>query len=337
MIEPYGRTDAGQDVHRVTLNDGGIEVRVLSFGGIIEAILAPDRHGQRANVVLGCTDLDGYAHRSPHFGAITGRYAGRIARGRFTLDGTTHQLKINNGPNAIHGGPGGFDKVVWTIAAHDPRHVVLTYRSPDGEEGFPGTLDVTVTYTLAGDTLAIGYHAVTDRPTVLNLTNHSYFNLAGEGSGSIEDHVVRIDADRVLPMDATGIPTGALLPVQDTPFDLRRPVGIGDRLRDSHPQLLLAHGFDHSFVLQGEVQVHDPHSGRTLTVRTDQPAAHFYTGNNLTGALAGPGGHAYRAGDALCIETQHFPDSPNQPAFPSTVLRPGGVFASSTTFTFCVD
>ena len=334
MIEPYGRTERGQDVHRVTLRGTDIVVRILSFGGIIEAIEAPDRAGRRDNLVLGCTDLDGYAHRSPHFGAITGRFAGRIAGGRFSLDGTEHRLAVNNGPNAIHGGPGGFDKVVWSIDAHDDRHVALAYRSPDGEEGYPGTLDVSVTYSVEGDTLRIDYRATTDRPTVLNLTNHSYFNLSGEGAGAIDGHVLRIDADRFVPMDAAQIPTGVLQPVQDSPFDFRIPTPIGARLRDADPQLLMAHGYDHSFALHGGVHVHEPSSGRTLDVETDQPGVHFYSGNNLTGALAGPSRRAYRPGDAFCLETQHFPDSPNQPGFPSTVLRPGEAFASWTTFRF---
>ncbi len=341
-MEHYGHID-GQDVHRVTLQNGGPRIRVLTYGGIIEGIEVPDRAGQVANVVLGLDSLEGYATRSPHFGAITGRYANRIARGRFTLDGTTYQLACNNGPNALHGGPGGFDKRVWAIEDMSERHVALSYVSPDGEEGYPGALTVRVTYTAEADGLRIDYHAATDQATVLNLTNHSYFNLAGEGAGSVLDHLLQVDAERFVPVDATSIPEGPLRPVEGTPFDFRKPAPIGARIRAGDPQLLRGRGYDHTFVLSEQpgvrpaATVHHPGSGRTLRVLTDQPGVQVYSGNMLTGALAGPSGRAYRSGDGLCLETQHFPDSPNRPDFPSTVLRPGDVFASTTLLRFAID
>ncbi len=339
-IAPYGQTAAGQAVHRITLEDG-IRVQVLTFGAIIETLEAPDRDGRQANLALGLDSLEGYETRSPHFGAMTGRYAGRIAGARFVLDGIAHELARNNGANAIHGGPGGFDKAVWRIDAADERRVTLSYTSKDGEEGFPGTLSVQVAYSLEGGTLRIRYQATTDRPTVLNLTNHSYFNLAGEGAGSVLGHVLQIEADRILAIDAASLPTGEILPVAGTPFDFRAPHPIGARIREAHPQILLGRGYDHYWVLPGTglrraATVWHPPSGRRLEVHTDQPGIQVYTANMLTGTLAGPAGRAYRPGDALCLETQHYPDSPNRPGFPSTVLRPGAVFRSATDYVFSI-
>ena len=340
-MEHYGHID-GQDVHRLTLQAGGPRVRVLTYGGIIEAIETPDRAGHWANVVLGMDSLDGYATRSPYFGAITGRFANRIARGRFTLDGQEHRLTCNNGPNALHGGPAGFDKRVWATSNVTDRQATLSYISKDGEEGYPGTLTTHVTYTAEPDGLRIGYRATTDRATVLNLTNHSYFNLAGEGEGSVFGHLLQMDADQFVPVDAASIPEGPLRAVADTPFDFRTPQPIGKRIRCGDEQLLRTCGYDHTFVLSDEpgvrpaASVHHPGSGRTLHVLTDQPGVQVYAGNMLTGALAGISGRAYRSGDGLCLETGHFPDSPNRPDFPSTVLRPGEVFASTTLLRFTV-
>jgi len=338
----YGRTSTGVDVHRVTLAGTGLRVAILTFGGAVERIEAADRRGDWANVVLGLPDLDGYEHRSPHFGALPGRYAGRIAGGRFTLDGTVHELPCNDGTNTLHGGPAGFGRCVWTIEESGDAHATFRLISRDGDAGFPGRLDVRVTYTVEGSELRLDYHATTDRPTVLNLTNHSYFNLAGEGSGTALDHTLHLHADAFLPADAAAIPLGEIRDVTGTPFDFRTATRLGERIRLGDEQLVRACGYDQCFVLRGAglrpaARLHDPASGRTLDVLTDQPALQLYTANKLTGALVGPGGRAYRSGDAVCLETQHHPDSPNQPSFPSTVLRPGEVFASTTVFRFGVD
>jgi aldose 1-epimerase len=299
---------------------------------------APDRSGQWDNVVLGLDSLDGYLHRSPHFGAVPGRFANRIAGGRFVLDGTEYRLACNDGPNALHGGPTGFGRRIWGIEDSSDRHVTLSYSSADGEEGYPGTLRAWVTYTLDANDLRIDYRAQTDRPTVLNLTNHSYFNLAGEGSGSVLDHLLQVDADAFLPVTATSIPTGEVRPVAGTPFDFRAVMPIGSRIRQADKQILRSLGYDHTWVLRpgpglrSAVRLHEPGSGRTLEVLTTEPGVHVYTANYLTGSLSGPSGRSYRQGDAICLETQHYPDSPNQPAFPSTILRPGEEFTSTTVF-----
>jgi aldose 1-epimerase len=294
-----------------------------------------------ANVVLGAVDLAGYAASDAHFGALIGRYANRIAGGRFKLDGQTYQLPRNEGRNTMHGGPEGFDRRVWRVEAADATSLTLAYRSPDGEQGFPGNLDVTVTYRLEDDdTLAIDYAAVTDRPTIVNLTNHSYFNLAGEGAGSALGHVVTVAADTLLETDAEQIPTGAILPVAGTPFDFRTATALGARIRAAHPQLALAHGYDHTYVLGGDgtlrvvARAVDPESGRCLTVATTQPGLQLYTANMLDGTVTGSGGGLYRAGDAVCFEAQGFPDAPNHPDFPSTVLRPDAPFRATTTYRF---
>ena len=339
-ITPYGRTDAGAEVHRIALGSPMLRTSILTFGGVVERIDVPDRAGRMANVVLGLDSLDGYQHRSPHFGALPGRFANRIAGGRFVLDGVEYQLACNDGPNALHGGPHGFGKRVWSFVDSGEHHVTLGLLSPDGEEGYPGALQVRVTYTVDGSELRLDYRASTDKPTVLNLTNHSYFNLAGEGSGDVLGHLLQVEADAFLPVTESSIPTGEVRAVAGTPFDFRTPASIGSRIRDADPQILYGQGYDHCWVLRPSaglrqaVRLHEPGSGRVLDVLTTQPGVQVYTGNQLTGTLAGPSGRSYRQGDAVCFETQHFPDSPNQPAFPSTVLRPGEEFTSTTVFRF---
>lgn len=346
--EPFGELD-GQPVERYTLsNANGMEIAVLTYGGIIQSISVPDSSGTLANVALGFDNLDDYVAKSPYFGCIVGRYGNRIARGHFTLEGQEYQLAINNDPNTLHGGEVGFDKKIWTVDAVDAGSIVLSYTSPDGEEGFPGTLDVTVTYTLTdGDEIQIDYLATTDKTTVLNLTNHSYFNLAGEGSGSVFDHELMLNAPDFTPVDETLIPTGEIAPVAGTPFDFTTAKPIGQDLRDaSSEQILIGRGYDHNFVIDrsgvadGELalvaQVTDPSSGRMLEVRSTEPGVQLYTGNFLDGTFAGTSGRVYRQSDAFCLETQHFPDSPNQPGFPSTVLEPGDEFRSTTVYAFSI-
>ncbi|MGU3466798.1 aldose epimerase family protein [Methylobacterium sp. C33D] len=342
--EPFGTTADGRPVGRHTLCRGSLRVAVIEYGAAVTAIEVPDRAGRPANVVLGLDTLAGYETVSPSFGAIVGRYANRIAGGRFSLDGHSYRLPVNEAPNTLHGGPENFGKRLWRAERSDAARLVLSRRSPDGEEGFPGNLDVRVTYSLPEDgVLRVDYAAVTDRPTVLNLTNHSYFNLAGEGAGSVLGHVVQVEADAFAPTDATQIPTGALLPVAGTPFDFRAPRALEARIRAGDPQLAYAKGYDHTFALRGPAGTLrpaatcvDPGSGRRLDVRTTQPALQLYSGNNLDGRLIGPSGRIYRSGDGVCFETQGFPDAPNQPAFPSAVLRPGETFAAATEFRFSV-
>ncbi|KMS81440.1 aldose epimerase [Streptomyces leeuwenhoekii] len=344
--ELFGKLADGTKVHRWSLENGGTRMKVLSYGGVVQSLEIPDRRGRYANVSAGFDDLDDYVARSPHFGALIGRYGNRIAKGRFTLDGTTYQLSVNDGENSLHGGALGFDYRVWDVEPFTEGSDVglrLRYTSADGEMGYPGTLKAKVTYTLtrSGD-WRIDYEATTDKATVVNLTSHVYWNLAGEGSGTIEDHELSIAASRFTPTDAGLIPTGELAKVAGTPFDFRRAKPIGRDIRAGHPQLVLAKGFDHNWVLDKGITarpehiatLRDPSSGRTLRIATDQPGLQFYSGNFLDGTLTGPGGSVYRQGDALCLETQHFPDSPNQPSFPSTVLRPGRTYRTTTVHTF---
>ncbi len=343
QIGGAGTLASGEAVQRATLvNAHGVSVGILSFGGIIEHLLAPDRDGRLANIVLGYADLAGYEayNGNTHFGALIGRYANRIAHGRFTLDGAEYRLPVNDGPNSLHGGPEGFGRRLWTMAGVGEDAVRLTLSSPDGEAGYPGKLEIEVVYRLTDDNeLVIEYAASCDAATVLNLTNHSYFNLAGEAAGSIEDHVIQIEADRYTPVDDSLIPTGDLAPVEGTPLDFRSPTRIGERVRNGHEQIALGRGYDHNWVLNGDAgilrraaTVHDPRSGRALTCLTTQPGLQFYSGNFLDGTRTGTSGTLYRQADGLCLETQHFPDSPNQPAFPSTVLRPGETYRQSTVY-----
>ncbi|MDO9712699.1 aldose epimerase family protein [Paracraurococcus lichenis] len=325
-----------------------MSITCKTYGGIVAALRVPDRVGHLDNVVLGLPRLEDYVTHSPYFGALIGRYGNRIAGGRFRLDGVDYRLNANDGPNSLHGGRAGFDRQVWSAEAIPSQQglaVALTRQSPEGEEGYPGTLDVRVTYTLTEtDEFRIDYEARTDRLTVLNLTSHGYFNLAGEGRGSIEGHELRLNARAYTPVDATLIPTGALDPVAGTPFDFTRPTPIGARLREGHPQLLAARGYDHNWVLDkapGEfglaARLRDPLSGRVMEIHTDQPGLQFYSGNFLDGTLVGSSARPYRQGDGLCLETQHFPNSPNLLAFPSTVLRPGEVFRSATLHRFLAE
>ena len=347
----FGVLPTGESVRAFTLtNAHGLELRAIEYGGIIVSLRTPDRTGSLADIVLGFNGLQDYLAGSPYFGAIVGRYANRIANGQFTLDGKTYELAVNNGPNALHGGLKAFDKAVWRgEVGSNESGVAVTFRhtSPDGDEGYPGTLRVTVTYTLTDrNELIVEYEAATDKPTPINLTQHSYFNLAGEGTGDVLAHVLTIDADRFVPVDSTLIPTGELAPVAGTPFDFRTPTAIGARIDALHPQLERGRGYDHTYVLTrgsndtGLVQaarVVEPQSGRTLEVATTEPGVQFYTGNFLDGTLTGKSGHAYRQRYGFCLETHHFPDSPNKPQFPSTILRPGETFRSRTIFTFGVD
>jgi aldose 1-epimerase len=352
----FGTLDDGTKIWRYTMTSGKVRVRIITYGGIVQTIETPDRRGRNANVALGFATLDDYvAHNNPgpYFGALIGRYANRIARGRFTLDGTTYQLPINNDPNSLHGGDRGFDTRVWTPSTDrrdDAVSLRLTYTSPDGEMGYPGTLTTVATYTLSGSAsesgsdaeLRVDYRATTDKATIVNLTNHSYFNLAGEGSGTIYDHRLQLRASRYTPVDSTLIPTGRIAPVARTPLDFTRPTPIGARIRDNFEQLVFGRGYDHNYVVDGSglrlaARVSEPASGRVLSMYSDQPGIQFYSGNFLDGTLYGTGGRAYRQGDGFALETQHYPDSPNQPNFPSTVLRPGQTFASSTVYAFSSD
>jgi aldose 1-epimerase len=314
----------------------------MTYGAIVTELHAPDRGGNKADIVLGFNNLDQYLADNPFFGAIAGRYANRIAKGKFTLDGKEYTLATNNGPNHLHGGNVGFDKRVWDgkpMETPDGPAVQLHYVSKDGEEGYPGDLDTTVTYTLTNDNaLRIDYKATTDKPTVLNLTNHSYWNLAGEGSGTILDEVLYLNSDRYTPVDATLIPTGEIKSVKGTPFDFTTPTRIGARIQQTGGDPI---GYDHNFIINGEPgtlrlggRLEDPKSGRVMEFWTTQPAVQFYTGNFLDGKLKGISGKPYNQHDALCLETQHYPDSPNHPSFPSTTLRPGQTFTSTTLYKF---
>jgi len=344
MAEPVGALADGTPVERHVLRSDSLEVAVLTYGGIVQSLHAPDRDGRPADVVLGFDEVRRYQEASPYFGALVGRYANRIAGGRFELDGHAYEVPVNNGPNSLHGGAGGFDKKVWRAEElAGAAGVRLSLTSSDGDQGYPARLDVTVTYTVDGDSLRIDYEARNAEPeggpsTVLNLTNHSYWNLAGEGSGTVGGHELQVNASRYLPVDATSIPLGGPAPVEGTPFDFRTPTAIGSRWREGDDQLAGAGGFDHNLVLDPSSEpslaavVHEPVSGRVLEVWTDQPGVQFYSGNFLDGTLRGKSGRLYRQGDAFCLETQHWPDSPNHPDYPSTVLRPQQTFRTTTVY-----
>jgi aldose 1-epimerase len=342
----FGRLADGTEVDRWSLENGGTRLKVLSYGGIVQSLEVPDRDGRYANVCLGFDRVEDYVASSPYFGALIGRYGNRIAKGRFTLDGKSHQLSVNDGVNSLHGGIQGFDKRVWDVEPFTKGPDVglhLYYTSVDGEMGYPGTLEVKVTYTLTrhGE-WRIDYEATTDKATVVNLTNHVYWNLGGEGTGTIEDHELRIAASCYTPTDSGLIPTGEPAEVAGTPFDFREGKPIGRDIRAGHEQQVFAKGYDHNWVLDKGITaepehvatLRDPSSGRTLKISTVEPGLQFYSGNFLDGTLTGTGGHTYRQGDALCLETQHFPDAPNHPSFPSTVLRPGQTYRTTTIHSF---
>src|SRR5438067_2207245 len=339
----FGTMCDGEEVQIFSLaNDQGMKVRIINYGGIITSIKVPDRVGKLDDVVLGHDSLEGYLYHSRYFGALIGRYANRIARGRFTLDGIEYQLAVNNGKNHLHGGVRGFDKVVWQ-AQEIADGVQLTYLSKDGEEHYPGNVNATVTYRLNdANELRIDYYADTDRDTIINLTNHSYFNLAG--SGTVLDHQLRIEADAFTPIDKTLIPTGEIRSVKATPMDFTSPSAIGACIGKDDDQLRIAGGYDHNFVLRGDLgtlrtvaRVYEPETGRVMEVITTQPGMQFYSGNYLDGTLVGKNGRAYIKNSGCCLETQHFPDSPNQPNFPSTVLRPGEKYHHTTIYRFTVE
>jgi aldose 1-epimerase len=340
----FGKTPDGVAVSIYTLtNKNGLEARITNFGGIVVSLKTPDRTGAMADIVLGFDSLDGYLNSpSPYFGALIGRYGNRIGHARFTLDGIEHKLAANNGENTLHGGARGFNRVVWAPREMSDGGLELTYVSKDGEEGYPGNLRVTVTYHLTpANELKIEYAASTDKDTVLNLTNHSYFNLKGAGNGDILGHLVMLNADRFTPVDAGLIPTGDLRPVSGTPFDFRKETAVGSRIEQNDEQLKLGKGYDHNWVLNKSgnslslaARVEEPSTGRVMEVHTTEPGVQFYTGNFLDGTAKGKGGKVYGLRSGLCLETQHFPDSPNKSSFPSTVLRPGQAFHSTTVYRF---
>ncbi len=347
---PFGHLPDGTAATYYTLQrDGGLRVGITDFGAAIVSLWAPDRRGEMADVVLGYESVEGYVAGKSFFGGIIGRYGNRIAGGRFTLDGVEHLLPRNNGENHLHGGPGGFDRVMWQarpVEGSDAPALRLTRLSADGEEGYPGALRVEVTYTLtAVDTLRIDYRAETDRPTVVNLTNHAYFNLSGHHGGTILDHELTVPATCFTPTDAGLIPTGELRAVAGTAFDFREPHRIGERIGADTEQLRFAGGYDHNFVLDRSTgadlelaaRLREPRSGRVMNVFTTEPGIQIYSGNFLAGTEVGKGGHAYLHRTGICLETQHFPDSPNQPAFLSTVLRPGEIHRSSTSYRFTAE
>jgi len=349
--EPFGSLPDGQNVEAVVLSNGnGMRVRILAYGALVQELTVPGKDGP-ADVVLGYDGMEGYLKASNYFGASVGRYANRIAAGRFTLEGKTYQLALNDGPNALHGGVQGFDKHLWTIADvkanAESASVTLTYRSPDGEEGYPGTMSVSAIYRLTEtNELSVEYRATTDAPTIVNLTNHAYFNLAGASSGvSVLDQILIIPAHTYTPVDATLIPTGEFRQVEGTAFDFRTPVRIGDRIRDGKDeQLRFGRGYDHNWVvsrslakgLQLLARMEDPRSGRVLEILSNQPGVQVYSGNFLDGTVTGKGDTIYRMGDGLCLEPQVFPDTPNKPEFGSAELRPGEVYQNQIVYRFSV-
>jgi len=346
----YGTTQGGQAVDIFTMtNDHGLRVRFLSLGGVIAEIDAPDRSGRLDNIVLGLRTLREYETLPGHFGSITGRYANRIGGAQFTLGGQTYHLIANNGVNSIHGGPNALDRQVWTVSpttTPDGVAATLSYVSPDGDQNFPGTLTTRVTYTLTtDDALRIDYEASTDKDTVINFTNHSYFNLAGNGSGSVADQLLLVNADRYTPVAPDLIPTGEIAPVEGTPLDFRQMMPIGARLNSAFQQMVNARGYDHNFVLNQRpgdsmtfaARAYDPRTGRIIDCFTTEPGVQIYTSNGMNGSVVGSSGTTYRQTEAFTLETQHFPDSPNKPNFPTTELKPGQNFRSTTIFRFSTD
>ncbi len=341
---PYGKLPDGQAVELYTLKSPSVEVGLITYGARIVSIRTPDKTGKVADVALGYSSLEGYlTDNKTYVGSIVGRYGNRIAKGTFSLDGHEYHIPLNNGANTLHGGTVGFDKKVWK-AMEIPGGVEFSLVSPDGDQGYPGTLTAHVKYTLKDDALKIEYTATTTKDTVLNLTNHAYFNLGGEGSGTILNEDVTLYADRYTPVDSGLIPTGELAPVEGTPFDFRKSTAIGKRIGDDNEQLKLGGGYDHNWVLNGKMgelhpaaRVFDPATGRVLTVTTTEPGVQFYTGNSIPGTFTGKSGVVYLKNAGFCLETQHFPDSPNHPSFPTTELKPGQTLHSTTVFTFTVE
>ena len=344
--QSFGKNDAGENIDLYTLrNTHGVEATITNYGGIVVSLKVPDRNGKFDDVVLGFKDLDNYLKPGPYFGALIGRYGNRIAKGRFTLNGVEYKLAVNNGENHLHGGVKGFDKVIWTgkeMKTKAGPALALTYLSKDGEEGYPGNLSVRVVYTLTNNNeLKIEYSATTDKDTVTNLTHHSYFNLAGEGNGDILNTRVTINANRFVPTDAGSIPLGELRKVSGTPFDFLTPHTIGERINQDDEQLKFGSGYDHTWVINGRMGVmrfaalaYEPASGRVMQVWTTEPGVQFYTGNFLDGTLTGKSGKLYPRRSGFCFETQHYPDSPNQPSFPTTTLKKGATYKSTTIYRF---
>jgi aldose 1-epimerase len=346
--EKFGSVQGNAVTLYTLTNSNGLEVRATNFGGIIVSVRTPDKQGRMDDIVLGFDDLQGYLDNKPYFGAIIGRYANRIAAARFTLDGVQYSLAANNGPNSLHGGIKGFNKVVWSAEPFENFTgvgLIFTYTSKDGEEGYPGNLRAKVTYTLTDQNeLTFDYEATTDKATPVNLTQHSYFNLAGDGRGDILGHELTLNADRFTPVDKNLIPTGELRAVKNSPLDFTKSTRIGSRINDKDEQLVLGHGYDHNFVIHrtdpGPVlaaHLREPQTGRVLDVYTTEPGVQFYSGNFLDGTITGKQGHVYKQRFGLALEPQHFPDSPNHPEFPSTILRPGQVYQSRTVYKFSVE
>jgi aldose 1-epimerase len=341
--EPWGKTAVGEPVQLYTLtNAKGADAKITNYGGIVVSIKVPDRAGKFGDVVLGFDTLDGYLGKHPHFGALIGRYGNRIGKGKFTLNGIEYTLAKNNGENHLHGGIRAFDTLVWKANEGPGQSLELSYLSKDGEEGYPGNLSTTVTYTLTDNNeLRIDYAATTDKDTIVNLTNHSYFNLAGQGEGDVLTHQVTINADKFTPVDKTLIPTGELRNVEGTPFDFRTPKTIGERIDQRDEQLIIGGGYDHNFVLNHSgnsldvaAKVVEPKTGRVMEVLTTEPGMQLYTANFLDGTIHGKGGKTYPRRGAFCMETQHYPDSPNKPNFPSVVLKPGARYQTTTVYRF---
>jgi aldose 1-epimerase len=339
---PFGQAD-GKPVTLYTLrNAKGAEAKIMNYGGIVQSLTMPDRTGKFDDIVLGYDNVDGYIKVTPYFGCLVGRYGNRIGGAKFTLDGQTYTLATNNGPNSLHGGIKGFDKVVWNVVKATPNSLELQYLSKDGEEGFPGNLNVTAIYTLTDDNaLQLNFKAATDKATVINLTHHSYFNLAGQGNGDILGHEVYINADKTTPVDSTLITTGGFADVTGTPFDFRKPTAIGARINDPDTQLQYGPGYDHNWVVNNpagkvglQARVMEPASGRVMEVWSDEPGLQFYAGNFLDGTITGKGGKVYQKRTGFCMEPQHFPDSPNKANFPSVVLRPGQTYKNTIIYKF---